>query len=344
MEWISQKRMYLFTTKDGAVWWIDPSLSRATRWFTIHDVLDGGFADPGAEKGFLGIALSPEFKSNPVAYVMYTAAKDKTQLLRLARWTFSGEAREEALLEIPAPGDFHFAGHVRFGPNGYLYVSVGELLQSKIPGIQKNGKLYPTQLSGAILRIDVDSKPDSGKKYAIPPGNPFRKIPGAPAEVWAHGFRNPWKFLIDSDGRLFVGDVGENSVEELNLVEKGGFYGWPIWEGRICHRPEKCKLPEYGGIAPVVAYGRQAGVAIIAGYEHMSRIPHSAAGKILFADHVPGRLWALEASSASRKAWQTKLLTTVPCCPTTIAEAKGGGILIATKSGEVYLVGAPDNR
>ena len=204
------------------------------------------------ERGLLGLELHPEFAENGRLFVRYSASRragtpasyDHTEVL--AEFVADGDRSpidpetESTLLEIPSPQFNHNAGDLAFGPDGYLYVAMGDGGKEGDQGSGHveggNGQDVTENLLGGVLRIDVDSE-DEGRGYAVPDDNPLVGEDGLD-EYYAWGLRNPWRLSFDSSGRLFVADVGQHLFEEVNLVEKGGNYGWNVREGYHCFDPE----------------------------------------------------------------------------------------------------------
>ena len=194
--------------------------------------------DANWEQGLLGLAFHPDFAGNGRFFVAYTTHDDGT--LRLAEFGASASANgtgvrdhadtdsEGVMLEVMQPYRNHNGGHLEFGPDGYLYLGLGD--GGKYSDAFANAQNLGT-LKGSLLRLDVDE----GDPYGIPDDNPFADGGGAP-EIWAYGFRNPWKFSFDSEtGELWLGDVGQDAWEEINVVERGGNYGWAYYEGSHCY-------------------------------------------------------------------------------------------------------------
>ena len=200
------------------------------------DITDRVHYINGSELGLLGLAFHPGYESTGYFYACYTA--DVPLRSVISRFTVSADpdsARresEEVLLEILQPYTNHNGGQIAFGPDGYLYIGLGDGGSSGDP--ENNGQTLSTLL-GKILRIDVDS-PAPELPYGIPADNPFAQNAfGYREEIFAYGFRNPWRFSFDPvTGRLWCGDVGQSSREEINIVEAGGNYGWNIMEGTAC--------------------------------------------------------------------------------------------------------------
>lgn len=215
------------------------------------------------EQGLLGIALHPSFDANGRVFLTYT---DLEQTLLLVEFTMTGDgdtitidpASERLLISLDQRGSYHQGGSLEFGPDGYLWIGFGDGGGNADP--ERHGP-NPRTLQGTISRIDVDA----GDPYGIPSTNPFADgVSGAP-EVWAYGFRNPWRFTFDR-GVVFVADVGEFEYEEINRIpldQPGGFYGWSIWEGPKCFRQGECA--DTGAIFPNLSFFHEGLCAIVGG-------------------------------------------------------------------------------
>src|SRR3990170_4952287 len=190
----------------------------------------------GGELGLLSVAFHPRYAENGRFYVNYTAGEGERLRSVIAEYRVSSDAdvaatTERRLLEVAQPFRNHNGGLNLFGPDGMLYIGLGDGGSARDP--LNNGQRLDTLL-GKILRIDVDG----GTPYRVPSDNPFVTRAGARAEIWASGLRNPWRFSFDrGTARLFVADVGQNQLEEVNIVERGKNYGWRIMEGTSCHIP-----------------------------------------------------------------------------------------------------------
>ena len=184
----------------------------------------------GGEQGLLGLAFHPNYKQNGYFYINYTTSNPRRTVI--SRFNVSNDNPDLAdpnseliLLEIAQPYSNHNGGQTSFGPDGYLYISLGD---GGSGGDPQNYAQNPNSLLGKLLRIDVD-KNENGNNYAIPVDNPFINSPGFRKEIYAYGLRNVWKFSFDSQTKqLWGADVGQNLVEEINLIEKGGNYGMNI--------------------------------------------------------------------------------------------------------------------
>lgn len=247
------------------------------------------------EQGLLGLAFHPNFASNGYFYLDYVAPNPTRTVI--SRYTvvadnpnLADKASESVILEIAQPFSNHKGGQIVFGPDGYFYVGMGDGGSEGDP--LGNGQNCSTLL-GKILSIDV-SVASAGLNYSIPGDNPFvGNTLGYREEIYAYGFRNPWRFSFDSaTGKLWVGDVGQDRMEEIDVVEKGKNYGWNIMEGTLCYNPPSgCN--ETGLELPVYEYNHTLGDAIIGGYVyHGSALPELAGG-YLYGDYGSGRIWSL---------------------------------------------------
>ena len=203
---------------------------------------------------------------------------------------------EQILLEIDQPFSNHNGGHIAFGPDGYLYIAVGDGGKANDP--YNNGQNLSTLL-GSILRIDV-SRVDSENGYKVPPDNPFVNIDGnAKTEIWAYGLRNPWRFSFDRDtGDLWAGDVGQNRFEEIDLIKIGGNYGWKIMEGLSCF-PRGKQCDSSGILSPVIEYGRADGCSVTGGYVYRGKRLPSLFGAYIYGDFCTGNIWAFRYDGTS---------------------------------------------
>ena len=259
--------------------------------------------DQGNEEGLLGLAFDPDYESNGYFYVYYSAAGPRRSVIsRFSVDSGKGDASsEKQIMVIPQPYSNHNGGHLVFGPDGYLYIGVGDGGSANDP--QGHGQNRSTLL-GTILRIDVSTL-DSEGRYAVPPDNPFVGAGGGVREeVWAYGLRNPWRFNFDlATGDLWAADVGQNAWEEVDIVRPGLNYGWNVMEGAHCFAggrglssllrrgPGECD--QDGLELPVVEYDREGGCSITGGYVYRGvRLP-SLAGAYVYGDFCSGKIWAV---------------------------------------------------
>ncbi|WP_226479226.1 PQQ-dependent sugar dehydrogenase [Natrinema amylolyticum] len=304
------------------------------------------------ERGLLGLTLHPDFAENRRLFVHYSAPRrsgtpadfDHTGVIATFEASDDGERAkrdsERVVLEIPQPTNYHNGGDMAFGPDGYFHVGIGAG-----GGGGGGGQDVTRDFLGSVLRLDVDER-TAEQGYAVPDTNPLVGRTGLD-EYYAWGFRNPWRLSFD-DGDLFVADVGENDYEEVNLVEKGGNYGWNIKEGTHCYTEADCpdETPERvrGGEPlrdPIIEYPREAaetgvsGVSVIGGYVYRGTALSALNDAYVFGDFLAaGRLFAATRPEDGNGLW-----------PTTVLEIDDGVRLERILSfgrdddGEVYVLG-----
>lgn len=246
------------------------------------------------EEGLLAVEFHPKFRDNGEFFVYYSIQPLAT---RLSRFRLSKDdpgrgdpGSEEILLQVPQPYWNHNSGSLEFGPDGYLYVGFGDGGAANDP--YDHGQ-NPDTLLGSIIRIDVDRQ-ESGKKYGIPPDNPFVGRKDVLPETWALGIRNPWKLCFDREsGTLWFADVGQNSWEEVNIVRRGGNYGWNVREGRYPFDQE-AKLFAGEFVDPVWSYDHSEGRSITGGVVYRGKSLPEIYGWYLCADWLSGNIWGLE--------------------------------------------------
>lgn len=272
----------------------DPSTSSSGIFLDIESRVNDG----ANEEGLLGLAFHPDFESNGYFYVYHSASNPKRSIV--ARYSImdsvpqmADPSSEKIIMEFNQPYGNHNGGQIAFGPDGYLYIAVGDGGAGGDP--LGHGQNRST-IFGAILRIDVDNEED-GLSYAIPQDNPFHdNDQGFREEIYAYGLRNPWRFSFDAQtDQLWAGDVGQNALEEIDIIEPGKNYGWNIQEGSACYEPES-GCDRTGLVQPVIDYGRRSGKSVTGGFVYRgSRIP-DLTGYYVYADFVSGKIWALNAT------------------------------------------------
>jgi quinoprotein glucose dehydrogenase len=273
----------------------DPSVEDPEVFMDISDRVV--FENKQNEKGLLGMAFHPNYKENGEFFVYYTPTDTKAHATAISRFRVSKDDpnkadpdSEERLLVVDQPFWNHEGGTVVFGPDGYLYIALGDGGLANDP--YKNGQNLNTLL-GKILRIDVDHKED-GKPYAIPKDNPFVGQEGKRGEIWAYGLRNPWRIAFDrATGTLWCGDVGQDLWEEIDLIEKGGNYGWNKREGFHKFGTAGSEASaEF--IEPIWEYHHETGKSITGGHVYRGKKFPELVGCYLYADYVSGKVWALK--------------------------------------------------
>ena len=255
------------------------------------------------EQGLLGLAFHPKFKTNGEFFVFYT---DKTKRLEnvLCRYKVSKDdptkadpASEQELLRISHKYWNHDGGTVTFGPDGFLYVVLGDGGFGGDP--DDHGQALDTIL-GKILRIDIEGKGDK-TPYAIPKDNPFVSTPNARPEIFAYGLRNPWRISFDrKTGQGWIADVGQNLWEEINLLEKGGNYGWRRREAQHPFAPDGTG-PKKEFIEPIWEYHHELGKSITGGHVYRGKLLPELDGHYLYADYVTGKIWALKYDETKKR-------------------------------------------
>ncbi len=247
------------------------------------------------EEGLLGLAFHSQFSSNGLFFVNYTAENPRrTVIARFSANPYNAasadKGSEKILLEVPQPYSNHNGGQITFGADNYLYVAIGDGGSGGDP--QSNGQ-NPKTLLGAILRIDVDTA-SASMVYGIPPDNPFSgNREGFREEIFAYGLRNPWRFSFDeSIDRMWAGDVGQNKYEEIDIIQKGGNYGWNIMEGFHPYR-NKAGNDSISLIALVWEYDHSVGQSITGGFVYHGTAATELTGLYIYADYVSGKIWGL---------------------------------------------------
>lgn len=254
-------------------------------------------------QGLLSLAFDPDYADSGEFYLYYSFSNNGELGTRISRFRANppgaemvDPSTEQVILEIPQPTVEHDGGAIAFGPDGMLYLSTGD--GGNRPDLAQNAQ-NTENLLGKVLRIDVRSTPDQGLAYRIPPDNPFYNegVNGQDTrrEIFAYGLRNPYRMTFDPlNGYLFAADVGQDTVEEISLIEAGGNYGWPIREGSICNPagPPTCQS---GGLIPPIAEYFHPGIvaSIIGGGFHYGPRTPELEGLYLFSDAYIGEIYAI---------------------------------------------------
>jgi glucose/arabinose dehydrogenase len=244
-----------------------------------------------SELGLLGLTFHPKYVENGLVYVNSNPADGEIRT-RISEWRFTrekGKARDErVLLDVPQAYQNHKGGQLQFGPDGFLYVGLGDGGWRYDP--DGNGQNLEVLL-GKMLRIDVDRR-DAGQ-YGIPKDNPFVGKTNARSEIWAYGLRNPWRYSFDGFGRLIVADVGQDRFEEIDIVHAGDNLGWNVREATHCFQPSN-DCATAGLVEPVFEYGREAGTSVIGGYVYTGSAVSELRDHYVFGDFLSGAVWAMK--------------------------------------------------
>ena len=277
-----------------------------------------------SELGLLGLAFHPRYAENGLFYLDTNPRDGKPLRTRISEWFWKAETpgtlaqQKRVLLEVEQPYKNHDGGQVAFGPDGYLYIGMGDGGSRADP--QDHGQNLGSLL-GKILRINVNVEPG----YGIPADNPFVKTAGARPEIWAYGLRNPWRFSFDPKGRLIAADVGQDSFEEVDIVPVGANMGWRYREGTHCFNP-KHDCPQDGMVDPIFEYGREAGQSITGGFVYLGERMPWLQGKYVVGDFVTGRVWAVTLPDEPGKRAESEELGVFPHAFSSFARSASGEI------------------
>jgi len=303
----------------------------ATPFLDIRDRVESG-----GEKGLLSVAFHPKYKENGRFFVNYTARKQGVLKSIIAEYNVSqtnpdiADRAERVILEIEQPFANHNGGLNKFGPDGFLYIGMGD---GGAAGDPLNAGQSLDTLLGKMLRIDVEREP-----YAIPQDNPFVGRADVQGEIWAYGLRNPWRFSFDRcTGRLFAGDVGQDRIEEIDLIEKGKNYGWRIMEGSQCFDPPSLCNTQ-GLELPIAEYDHSLGCSVTGGYVYRGTQFPTLIGHYLFGDYCSGRIWSLTEDPQGR--WTMRQLIDSPFSISSFGEDEQGELYVVHYGGAVYRVTA----
>lgn len=313
----------------------NPEVKKTTVFLDISNQVESG-----GEKGLLGLAFHPDYKSNGYFYVNYTSGDPLETVISRFKVSSSNPdmadpKSEVVLLRYRQPYDNHNGGKVAFGNDGFLYIAVGDGGSGGDPGNRGQNR---KELLGKILRIDVN-KASGNYKYSIPSDNPFAgNKEGFREEIYAYGMRNPWRFNFDHQtGLLWAGDVGQNKIEEIDIIEKGGNYGWRVMEANECFKSDDCDTN--GLKSPVWSYeqGSETGHSVTGGYVCRDKNLPDLNGKYIFGDFVSGNIWAL--TYANKKAIKNELVTKLSDGLSSFGEDSNNNLyVLAYGAGKIYKI------
>lgn len=291
------------------------------------------------EEGLLALAFHPDFRINGYFFVYYSASDPRRGVLSrfqaMAQDRSTADpASEQVILEVNQPYGNHNGATVVFGPDNYLYMSLGDGGSAGDP--HGHGQNLGTLL-GSILRIDVNKR-DSGLSYSIPSDNPFLSVKNARPEIWAYGLRNVWRMSFDRQtGDLWAGDVGQNKWEEIDLITRGGNYGWNIREGAHSYQPAETDAIL---IDPVIEYGRDQGASVTGGCVYRGVKFPELQGVYLYADFVTGTIWGMRYENG--RVTESATLLEQPNNISSFGETPSREILVTCFDGRIYRIEADD--
>jgi glucose/arabinose dehydrogenase len=296
-----------------------------------------GSVSTGSEQGLLSLVFHPSYATNGFFYVDYTDTNGDTHVTRYtvsANPDVADPASAKTILFVAQPFANHNGGLLLFGPDGKLYIGLGDGGSGGDP--QGNGQNLNTLL-GKILRIDVDT----GDPYAIPADNPFANHAGARGEIWAYGLRNPWRFSFDlTANRVYIADVGQSAWEEVDvapLAQGGQNYGWNVMEGMHCYNASTCN--QSGLTLPVAEYSHSDGCSITGGYVYRGSIIPGIVGQYFYSDYCSGFLRSFtydDSSAQNQKTWDVGDLGNV----LSFGQDNAGELYVLSASGTVYQIAA----
>ncbi len=298
---------------------------RRSAFLDIEDLIS-----TGTEQGLLGLAFAPTYPSDNRVFAYFTDRQGDSII-----GTFRAEPADRldaeslsVVLKVVQPAANHNGGQLAFGPDGYLYIGLGDGGgQGDLSGNAQNKR----SMLGKILRIDVSGY----GAYRVPSDNPIPPGNHTLAEIWALGFRNPWRFSFDrATGRLFVGDVGQNSREEIDIVERGKNYGWNIFEGTACFNPP-CDVSKF--TPPIAEYSRDEGTSITGGFVYRGKKIPELFGRYVFGDYGSGTIWLLTEQDG---AWKRDLFFKTNRHITSFGEDLDGELYVVTLEGELAKITA----
>ncbi len=309
------------------------------------------------EMGLLGLAFHPGYATNGRFYVYYSTLQGgMAHISRVSEYSVSSSDPDRAdpasarvLLEVNQPEDNHNGGDLEFGPDGFLYIGLGDGGGAGDQhGADGNGQNLETLL-GKILRLDVDGR-GSGQysAYAIPSGNLARD--GARPEIWSYGLRNPWRYSFDAcTGDMYIGDVGQSALEEVDFAPAnagGRNYGWRLMEGDRCYNPEAgCDAAAQNLVLPIATYGREVGQSITGGYVYRGSSIPSLRGTYIYADYSSARFFALRVAAGAVVQAQTDISSNLNTggdvdAITSFGQDSAGELYVLSFGGSVYRIDA----
>lgn len=300
-----------------------------------------GRVSTDSERGLLGVAFTPDFAASGVLYVSYTDTSGTSILSRFdSDGTKADPLSERVVLRVEQPYANHNGGGIAFGPDGMLYLGLGDGGSAGDP--LGAGQDLSTRL-GKMLRIDVGESGAWNAEAGVPEDNPFVGTPGADPLIWSYGLRNPWRFSFDrATGDLWIGDVGQNAVEEVNFqpaASRGGEnWGWSLFEGTAAFPPDREAAEERDAFAwPLVEYRHPTGKSVTGGYVYRGDAHPEMRGVYFYGDFVSGRVWGLALTADGPR---TRELAVSDMAISSFGEDDYGELYVTDFQGGVYRVDA----
>ena len=326
--------VFLVLHQKGMVWKVEKTATSEEK--TVFADLTGEVFSERGPNGLLDVAFHPKFRENGKYYLFYQVFEEGKVTTHVVEKEFDANFKGDSgkaprlLLKIVSVAEDHSGGCLQFGPDGFLYIVMGDTGPHNDP----NGHAQNLQLSlGKLMRIDVDRE-EAGLAYSIPVDNPFRGQAGVRPEIWAYGFRNPWRFSFDRlTGDLWLADVGQDRVEEVDIVHRGGNYGWNVFEG---FEPFSNQFRKEGRTytIPVFAYRRKYGNSITGGYVFRGDKNSSFFGVYICGDYTSKRIFGLTEENGALKT--ARQIGAVPQRLVSFCEDEAGNIYAVGYEGMIY--------
>ncbi|HEX4645282.1 MAG TPA: PQQ-dependent sugar dehydrogenase, partial [Verrucomicrobiae bacterium] len=334
--------VFLVLHQKGIIWRVEKTPDGEEK--TVFADLTGEVFSERGPNGLLDVAFHPKFRKNRKYYLFYQIFENGKAVTHIVEKQFDADFKNDSgkpprlLMKIVSVAEDHSGGCLQFGRDGFLYLVMGDTG----PQTDPNGHAQNLQLLlGKVLRIDVDHE-DAGLPYSIPRDNPFCGRPGARPEIWAYGFRNPWRFSFDRlTGDLWLADVGQDRVEEVDIVQPGKNYGWNIYEG---FEPFSNQYRKEGQtyIPPVFAYRRKYGASVTGGYVYRGDKTSSFYGVYICGDYVSKRIFGVTQENGSLKT--ARLLGALPQPVVSFSEDEAGNIYAIGYEGTIYQLDFTESR
>ena len=328
--------VFLVLHQKGMIWKMEKTAAGERK--TVFADLTGEVFSERGPNGLLDAAFHPKFLQNRKYYLFYQVIEDGKVTTLIVEKKFDAEFKKDSgeparqLLKIVSVAEDHSGGCLQFGPEGFLYTGMGDTGPQNDP----NGHAQNLQLLlGKLMRIDVDHQ-DAGLPYSIPKDNPFLGQAGVPPEIWAYGVRNPWRFSFDRvTGDLWLGDVGQDRVEEVDIVHRGENYGWNVYEG---FEPFSNQFRKEGRTytMPVFAYGRKYGASVTGGYVYRGDKNSSFYGVYICGDYISKRIFGLTQENGTLKT--ARQIGALPQRLVSFSEDEAGNLYALGYEGAIYQI------